>query len=85
MKTLSFLTLLLLISCTDTAPPPSPAPERPMDEVPVQQALPDGAREYRFTNGCMIVLEPDRAVVRSESDGCALHQRDIALLYASGD
>jgi len=85
MKTLTFLLLLPLVSCTDPVAPASPAPERPMDEVPVEQALADGGREYRFTNGCVIVLEPDRAVLRTESDVCALYQRDIALLYASAD
>ena len=31
------------------------------------------------------ILEPQRAVVRSETGACELHHRDIALLYASGD
>jgi hypothetical protein len=85
MKKFTFLTLLLLMSCSDAVQLPSPAPERPMNEVPVQHTLPDGGRGYSFTNGCVIELEPDRAVVRTESDVCALYQRDIALLYASGD
>lgn len=56
-----------------------------MDEVPGQQQLPSGDREYRFPNGCVIVLQPDRAMVLSENEVCELHHRDIALLYASAD
>ncbi|MCJ1901463.1 hypothetical protein MR829_13910 [Paracoccus versutus] len=56
-----------------------------MDEVPRQQRLPNGDRQYGFKNGCIIVLEPQRAVVKSEETACALHHRDIALLYASAD
>lgn len=59
--------------------------ERPMDEVPVQRTLANGDREYGFKGGCVVVLEPSRAVVKSESGTCALHHRDIALLYASAD
>ncbi len=64
---------------------PQGAGERPMDEVPQQQTLANGDRQYRFSNGCEVVLEPRRAVVRSEGARCELHHRDIALLYASGD
>jgi hypothetical protein len=101
MKTIPIFALaLLLAACSDPASPervrpanePSgePAsdasePGRPMDEVPEQQTLADGGREYRFDNGCVIVLEPARAVVRTESADCELYHRDIALLYASGD
>jgi len=88
MKTLPLLSVLLLAACTAAAPPASPpptAPDRPMDEVPAQQVLPGGDREYRFDNGCVIVLEADQAVLRTESDACELYQRDIALLYAAGD
>ncbi|MFD1910642.1 hypothetical protein [Halodurantibacterium flavum] len=58
---------------------------RPQDEVPEQRRLPDGGREYRFSNGCVVVLEPERAVLRDEAAVCELYQRDIALLYASAD
>ena len=85
MKILAFLALLVLASCAETVQPQSSAPERPMDEVPMQRVLQGGDREYRFANGCVIVLEPERAVVRTESDDCELFHRDIALLYASGD
>lgn len=74
------LTLILpLIACDDAAP------TRPMDEVPQQSVLADNSRQYSFQNGCVIVLEPTRAVVKSEASICQLHHRDIALLYASGD
>jgi len=56
-----------------------------MDEVPGQQQLPNGDRQYSFANGCLIVLEARRAVVKTEGAVCELHHRDIALLYASGD
>lgn len=56
-----------------------------MDEVPVQSRTPQGDRKYSFRNGCVIVLQPNRAVVKSEGSACALYHRDIALLYASGD
>lgn len=56
-----------------------------MDEVPARLALANGDRQYGFKNGCVIVLEPRRAVVKSENGDCALHHRDIALLYASAD
>ena len=82
MRTLPLLAMLLLTACTTSAPS---GPERPMDEGPAQQTLPDGTREYGFANGCTIVLEAAQAVVLSEGDVCAPYQRDIALLYASGD
>lgn len=87
MKTLSLLSLLLVGACIETAPPGTqpPAADRPMDEVPEQTVRPDGAREYRFNNGCVIVLAAEQAVLRSETGSCALYQRDIALLYASDD
>jgi hypothetical protein len=59
--------------------------ERPMDEVPVQTRLPNGDRQYGFRNGCTVVLEARRSVVKTEAAVCELHHRDIALLYASGD
>ena len=59
--------------------------ERPMDEVPVQATLSNGDREYAFANGCRVVLDPKRAVVKQEGDACESHHRDIALLYGSGD
>jgi len=58
---------------------------RPMDEVPVQKTLPNGDREYSYKNGCVVVLEPKRAVVKTEDASCQSHHRDISLLYASGD
>ena len=60
-------------------------PERAMDEVPVQATLSNGDREYAFANGCRVVLDAKRAVVKKEDDVCASHHRDIALLYGSGD
>lgn len=75
------LVLLVVAGC-------DPVPEeggRPMDEVPREQRLPNGDRQYGFENGCIIVLEPQRAVVKSEGKVCALYHRDIALLYASAD
>lgn len=75
--------LLALAACTSTAPASSTG--RPMDEVPGQRQLPNGDRQYSFENGCVIVLEARRAVVKMEGTACELHHRDIALLYASGD
>lgn len=72
------LALPLLAACTETS-------QRPMDEVPQQSTLTDGTRQYGFRNGCTVVLQPARAVLVRESAECALHHRDIALLYASGD
>ncbi|MDH2329041.1 hypothetical protein QCN27_19520 [Cereibacter sp. SYSU M97828] len=60
-------------------------PERPMDEVPNQTTLPNGDRSYGFKNDCVIILQAQQAVVKSESATCELYHRDIALLYASGD
>ncbi|RMC26530.1 hypothetical protein [Paracoccus siganidrum] len=74
------LALLVLAGCEAMS-----AHDRPMDEVPREQRLPNGDRQYGFQNGCVIVLEPQRAVVKSEGTVCALHHRDIALLYASAD
>ena len=74
------LALLVLAGCEAV-----PEGDRPMDEVPREQRLPNGDRQYGFENGCIIVLEPHRSVVKSEGAVCALHHRDIALLYASAD
>ena len=79
--TLSLVAGLLALAGCDV---PAPA-ERPMDEVPVQTSISNGDRQYGFKSGCVIVLEPKRAVVKSETGACALHHRDIALLYASAD
>lgn len=68
-----------------TAPATPTADARPMDEVPVQTVLASGDREYAFANGCKVVLEAKRAVVKQEGASCASHHRDIALLYASAD
>jgi hypothetical protein len=76
--------LLMLAACTSNAPASSTA-TRSMDEVPGQQQLSNGDRQYSFANGCVIVLEARRAVVKTEGTACELHHRDIALLYASGD
>ncbi|MCJ8053308.1 hypothetical protein GB928_015715 [Shinella curvata] len=76
--------ILMLSACAGTSMPPS-ASTRPMDEVPTQVTLASGDRQYGFRNGCVIVLEPKRAVVKTEGRTCVLHHRDIALLYASGD
>lgn len=64
-----------------------PAPEngRAMDEVPAQETLPNGNRQFSYANGCVIVLEPKRAVVTTQAPNCQPHHRDISLLYASGD
>ncbi|MEI4482507.1 MULTISPECIES: hypothetical protein [unclassified Phyllobacterium] len=59
--------------------------QRPMDEVPAQKTLSGGDRQYRYKNGCVVVLEPKRAVMKSEGASCQSHHRDISLLYASGD
>ena len=78
---------MLLAACESpirTIPAPV-GPERPMDEIPVQMTLDNGDRHYSFRSGCVVILEPQRAVVKSETGACALHHRDIALLYASGD
>lgn len=91
MKLLIPLAALLAPLLAGCVPAPSDAPAmpvgstRPMDEVPEQRRLSNGDREYRFANGCRIVLDGVRAVVRTEGPVCALYQRDIALLYASGD
>lgn len=94
MKSIPLVLMLLMAACTDSGlesghqpatPAEEGAPPRPMDEVPVQQRLASGAREYRFVNGCVIVLQAGQAVVRSESAPCELYHRDIALLYASAD
>ena len=71
----------LLSGCAD----PAPQGERPMDEVPVQSVLPNGERQYSFENGCDVILEAKAAILMREDPECALHHRDIALLYASGD
>jgi hypothetical protein len=42
-------------------------------------------REYRFANGCTVVLQASRAVLVREGAVCELHHRDIALLYALAD
>lgn len=76
---LCLLPLIAVAACVE-------APEeRPMDEVPQRQTLANGHREYGFANGCVITLQPKRAVVISEAGPCALYHRDIALLYASAD
>lgn len=89
MRTLLIpLTAALLLTACETSTgtaPVSAEPERPMDEIPVQMTLANGDRHYSFKSGCVVVLEPQRAVVKSETGACALHHRDIALLYASGD
>lgn len=89
MRTLivPLITAMLLAACqapmgTASA---SAEPERPMDEIPVQMTLASGDRHYSFKSGCVVVLEAQRAVVKSETGACALHHRDIALLYTSGD
>ena len=79
---LLFVVWLLLSACGE---PAASVSDRPMDEVPVQQLLLNGQREYRFANSCVIVLQPDRAIVLTESEVCELFHRDIALLYASAD
>ncbi|WP_156034950.1 hypothetical protein [Pseudorhizobium marinum] len=70
---------------TNTAGPGVATGDRPMDETPVRKTRPNGDREYSYNNGCRVVLEPRRAVVKAESSDCQLHHRDISLLYASGD
>ena len=88
MKFMPLVLLMLIAACTQSGPGTSAEgapPPRPMDEVPVQQRLASGEREYRFVNGCVIVLQAEQAVVRRESAPCELYHRDIALLYASAD
>lgn len=82
MRPIQLVLPLLLSACIK---PAASVSERPMDEVPVQQLLSSGDREYRFANGCVNVLQPDRATVSTESEVCELFHRDIALLYASAD
>jgi hypothetical protein len=53
--------------------------------VPFQQTLPNREREYRFANGCTVVLQASRAVLVREGAVCELHHRDIALLCALAD
>lgn len=77
MKVIPLATMVLLTACVSTMPS---APTRPMDEFPVQQLLAGGSREYRFANGCVIVLLPKEAVVETESSVFELYQRDITLL-----
>lgn len=81
---MSLPVILTLAACSGTSKQSADG-MRPMDEVPVQTTLANGDRQYGFRNGCVIVLEPKRAVVKTEGRICALHHRDIALLYASGD
>ena len=82
MRPIQLVLPLILFACVE---PAASVSGRPMDEVPVQQLLASGDREYRFANGCVIVLQPDRAIVLTESEVCELFHRDIALLYASAD
>lgn len=82
MRPFQLVLPLLLSACVE---PTASESERPMDEVPVQQLLASGEREYRFANGCVIVVTPDRAIVLTENEICELFHRDIALLYASAD
>ena len=82
MRPIQLVLPMLLFACVE---PSASISERPMDEVPVQQFLSSGDREYRFANGCVIVLQPNRALVLTESEVCELFHRDIALLYASAD
>ena len=82
MRPIQLVLTLLLFACVK---PAASVSERPLEEVPVQMLLSSGDREYRFANGCVIVLQPDRAVVLTESEVCELFHRDIALLYASAD
>jgi hypothetical protein len=87
---LPFIAMLTACSSAErqhAAAPAQPAAtgERPMDEVPVQRTLLNGDREYSYRNGCIVVLEPRRAVVKSEGAVCQSYHRDISLLYASGD
>ena len=51
--------LPLLAACEAQEPV---ALELPTDEVPVQQRLVSGNGRYSFKNGCVVVLEQDRAV-----------------------
>lgn len=85
MKAPYGLAIIMTSSACSQSATPEQTDERPQDEVPMQPTLPNGDRQYSFKKGCMFVLEPTRAVVRSEARGCELYQRDIALLYASAD
>ncbi|MEO9340077.1 hypothetical protein ABFT80_21845 [Mesorhizobium sp. SB112] len=78
------IALPLLTACVVTESTPTTG-DRPQDEVPKQHRSPGGDRIYSFENGCLVILEARRAVVKSEAPACELYQRDIALLYASGD
>lgn len=85
MKVIVACAVLSVLAACSQSPRPGPAGERPQDEVPAERSLPGGDRQYGFRNGCIIVLEATRAVVKSEGQVCELYQRDIALLYAAGD
>lgn len=83
------LPLLALLGCGET-----PAtPEEHTGEVPEQHLRANGELEYRFEQGCVVVLQPKRsrlrrsvrAVLRSESQECQSHHRNIARLYATGN
>lgn len=51
----------------------------------VQRRPENGDLEYRFANGCVVILLPDQALATSEGDDRLRYQRDIALLYAAAD
>ena len=80
MRPIQLVLPLLSSACVE---PAASVSEHTMGEVPVQQFLSSGNREYRFAN--VIVLQPDLAIVLTESGVCELFHRDIALLHASAD
>jgi hypothetical protein len=88
-RNLIMLPLLVLLACGE-----KPAtPEEHTGEVPEQHLRANGELEYQFRHGCVVVMQPKRswlrrsvrAVLRSESQQCQPHHRDIARLYATGN
>ena len=88
-RNLIMLPLLALLSCGEK----SVTSEEHTGEVPQQHLRANGELEYRFQQGCVVVLQQKRswlrrsvrAVIRSESQECQPHHRDIARLYATGN
>lgn len=59
------------------------ADPRPVDKALVPRRSLDGGRAFAFANGCQIVPEAVRAIVKTASAPCQPHHGHIARLYAS--